>query len=77
MGVFQKVLAKKLPWVEVNNAMFQKAKERMALIHFFKVFKEHPDFKKLDENLQRSMNGPADLVVSLYFCFCFLIIIIN
>ena len=71
MGIFQKVIAKKIGWKEINGLMFQKAKERIALIHFYKRLIEDARSKDLPDEIKESLTSPLELMVRSFNLYSF------
>jgi len=67
--IFEKVLAKKIGWKDINGCQFAKAKERLGLIHFYKRVTEDARFKSLPVEVQEKITNPQQLVVNTFEMF--------
>jgi len=63
--IFEKVLSKQIGWSNIVNAMFQKAKDRNGIIHFYKRVIDDPRFPTLPPEVREKISGPRELVVSI------------
>ena len=63
--IFEKVLSKQIGWSNIVNTMFQKAKERNGIMHFYKRVIEDPRFQSLPADVCQKICGPRELVVNI------------
>ena len=72
---FEKVIAKVIGWKDLNGLQFQKAKDRLGIIHVFKRVVDDPRFLALPDAVRTKITGPEELVVcSVIKAFKFLML---